>query len=48
MLPWRRHRRTTSRDRYDVPNGDFSRSLHQGNVMMSGLAKLRAEWERTS
>jgi LCP family protein required for cell wall assembly len=32
-----------SRDRYDVPNGDFSRSLHQGNVMMSGLAKLRAE-----
>ncbi len=32
-----------SRDRYDVPNGDFGRSLHQGNVMMSGLAKLRAE-----
>ena len=32
-----------SRDRYDVPNGDFSRSLHQGNVMLSGLAKLRAE-----
>jgi polyisoprenyl-teichoic acid--peptidoglycan teichoic acid transferase len=32
-----------SRDRYDVPNGDFSRSLHQGNVMMSSLAKLRAE-----
>jgi len=32
-----------SRDRYDVPNGDFSRSLHQGNVMMSGLMKLRAE-----
>ncbi|MEW6476473.1 MAG: LCP family protein [Actinomycetota bacterium] len=32
-----------SRDRYDVPNGDFTRSLHQGNVMMSGLAKLRAE-----
>jgi anionic cell wall polymer biosynthesis LytR-Cps2A-Psr (LCP) family protein len=32
-----------TRDRYDVPNGDFSRSLHQGNVMMSGLAKLRAE-----
>ena len=32
-----------SRDRYDVENGDFTRSLHQGNVMMSGLAKLRAE-----
>lgn len=32
-----------SRDRYDVPNGDFGRSLHQGNVMMSSLAKLRAE-----
>jgi hypothetical protein len=32
-----------SRNRYDVPNGDFTRSLHQGNVMMSGLAKLRAE-----
>ena len=32
-----------ARDRYDVPNGDFGRSLHQGNIMMSGLAKLRAE-----
>jgi LCP family protein required for cell wall assembly len=32
-----------SRDRHDVPNGDFTRSLHQGNVMMSSLAKLRAE-----
>jgi LCP family protein required for cell wall assembly len=32
-----------SRDRHDVANGDFTRSLHQGNVMMSGLAKLRAE-----
>ena len=32
-----------SRNRYDVENGDFTRSLHQGNVMMSGLAKLRAE-----
>jgi LCP family protein required for cell wall assembly len=32
-----------SRDRYDVENGDFTRSLHQGNVMLSGLAKLRAE-----
>ena len=32
-----------SRDRHDVANGDFTRSLHQGNVMMSALAKLRAE-----
>jgi len=32
-----------SRDRHDVANGDFGRSLHQGNVLMSGLAKLRAE-----
>jgi LCP family protein required for cell wall assembly len=32
-----------SRDRHDVENGDFTRSLHQGNVLMSGLAKLRAE-----
>jgi len=32
-----------SRDRHDFSNGDFSRSLHQANVMLSGLAKLRAE-----
>lgn len=32
-----------SRDRKDVENGDFTRSLHQGNVLLSGLAKLRAE-----
>lgn len=32
-----------SRDRKDVENGDFTRSLHQGNVILSGLAKLRAE-----
>ncbi|MGH9042022.1 MAG: LCP family protein [Acidimicrobiia bacterium] len=32
-----------SRNRYDVPDGDFGRSLHQGNVIMSALAKLRAE-----
>jgi polyisoprenyl-teichoic acid--peptidoglycan teichoic acid transferase len=32
-----------SRDRHDVENGDFTRSLHQGNVMLSALAKLRAE-----
>jgi LCP family protein required for cell wall assembly len=32
-----------SRNRKDVQNGDFSRSQHQGNVMLSALAKLRAE-----
>jgi polyisoprenyl-teichoic acid--peptidoglycan teichoic acid transferase len=32
-----------SRDRHDVANGDFTRSQHQANVMLSGLAKLRAE-----
>src|SRR2546423_3161905 len=30
-------------DRHDVENGDFTRSQHQGNVLLSGLAKLRAE-----
>ncbi|HKN40330.1 MAG TPA: LCP family protein [Acidimicrobiia bacterium] len=32
-----------SRDRHDVENGDFTRSMHQGNVLLSGLAKRRAE-----
>ena len=32
-----------SRNRKDTLNGDFDRSLHQGNVMLSALAKLRAE-----
>jgi len=32
-----------SRDRHDVANGDFTRSLHQGDVLLSGLAKLRVE-----
>jgi LCP family protein required for cell wall assembly len=32
-----------SRDRHDVENGDFTRSFHQGDVLLSGLAKLRAE-----
>jgi len=32
-----------SRDRHDVENGDFTRSQHQGNVILSSLAKLRAE-----
>ena len=32
-----------SRDRHDVESGDFTRSLHQGNVILSALAKMRAE-----
>jgi LCP family protein required for cell wall assembly len=32
-----------SRDRHDFSNGDFTRSLDQGNVFLSALAKLRAE-----
>jgi LCP family protein required for cell wall assembly len=32
-----------SRDRHDVPNGDFSRSENQGKVLLAALAKLRAE-----
>jgi polyisoprenyl-teichoic acid--peptidoglycan teichoic acid transferase len=32
-----------SRDRHDFANGDFTRSLDQGNVFVSALAKLRAE-----
>jgi polyisoprenyl-teichoic acid--peptidoglycan teichoic acid transferase len=32
-----------SRDRKDVPNGDFGRSENQGKVLLATLAKLRAE-----
>jgi polyisoprenyl-teichoic acid--peptidoglycan teichoic acid transferase len=32
-----------SRDRKDVPNGDFGRSNHQGVVLLSALAKMRVE-----
>lgn len=32
-----------SRNRGDVEDGDFTRSLHHGNLLLSGLAKLRAE-----
>jgi LCP family protein required for cell wall assembly len=32
-----------SRDRTDVERGDFTRSEHQGLVMLSALAKMRAE-----
>lgn len=32
-----------SRNRNDVPNGDFSRSENQGRLMLAGLGKLRSE-----
>lgn len=32
-----------TRNRRDVPDGDFSRSEHQGQVMLAALAKMRAE-----
>jgi LCP family protein required for cell wall assembly len=32
-----------SRNRKDTEQGDFSRSLHQGDVMLSALAKMRVE-----
>ena len=32
-----------SRDRHDVPNGDFTRSENQGKVILAALAKMRAE-----
>lgn len=32
-----------SRDRHDVPNGDFSRSENQGKLILAALAKMRAE-----
>jgi polyisoprenyl-teichoic acid--peptidoglycan teichoic acid transferase len=32
-----------SRDRNDVANGDFTRSEHQGNLMVAALAKMRAD-----
>ena len=32
-----------SRDRHDVPNGDFTRSENQGKVVLAALAKMRAE-----
>jgi polyisoprenyl-teichoic acid--peptidoglycan teichoic acid transferase len=32
-----------SRDRHDVPNGDFGRSENHGRVILAALAKMRAE-----
>jgi LCP family protein required for cell wall assembly len=31
-----------SRNRHDVPNGDFSRSENQGQLLLAGLGKLRS------
>jgi LCP family protein required for cell wall assembly len=31
-----------ARNRHDVPNGDFSRSENQGQLLLSGLGKLRS------
>lgn len=31
-----------ARNRKDVPNGDFSRSEHQGRILLAGLDKLRS------
>ncbi|MEX1045909.1 MAG: LCP family protein [Actinomycetota bacterium] len=35
-----------ARSRYDVPNGDFSRSENQGIILMAFLDKLRTQFER--
>lgn len=32
-----------SRDRHDVADGDFTRSAHQGDIILAALAKMRAE-----
>ena len=35
-----------ARDRHDVPNGDFSRSLNQGRLLLAALANLREDFRR--
>jgi polyisoprenyl-teichoic acid--peptidoglycan teichoic acid transferase len=35
-----------ARDRHDVPNGDFTRSLNQGKLMLAALSKLRQDFDR--
>jgi LCP family protein required for cell wall assembly len=32
-----------ARNRHDVPNGDFGRSEHQGDLILAGMAKMGAE-----
>ncbi|MBA3552606.1 MAG: LCP family protein [Actinobacteria bacterium] len=36
-----------ARNRHDTPNGDFSRSLNQGRLLLSALAQLRREFEES-
>lgn len=35
-----------SRDRHSVPNGDFSRSMNQGRLLLAALKKLRSGFEK--
>jgi polyisoprenyl-teichoic acid--peptidoglycan teichoic acid transferase len=35
-----------SRDRHSVPNGDFSRSMNQGRLLVAALKKLRSGFEK--
>jgi LCP family protein required for cell wall assembly len=35
-----------SRDRHSVPNGDFSRSVNQGRLLLAALKKLRSGFEK--
>jgi LCP family protein required for cell wall assembly len=35
-----------ARDRHDVPNGDITRSLNQGKLMVAALAKLRKDFKK--
>jgi LCP family protein required for cell wall assembly len=41
-----RHALAFSRDRHDVPGGDFGRSLNQGRVMLAALQQLRDRFHR--
>jgi polyisoprenyl-teichoic acid--peptidoglycan teichoic acid transferase len=36
-----------ARDRHDVPNGDLTRSLNHGKLMLAALAKLRKDFARS-
>lgn len=35
-----------ARNRYDTPNGDFSRSLNQGKLLISALAELQKDFDK--
>jgi polyisoprenyl-teichoic acid--peptidoglycan teichoic acid transferase len=36
-----------ARNRHDTPNGDFSRSFNQGRLLVSALAELRKDFEKS-